>query len=151
MLRSLSTAHWPNLLVQQEVGVVTSFFHFRWSLISSNLTDKQPIERVKAFESTPLFASIHSETAAGGQTAPPSNTYTELHFTCFVAAPDASYRDYAKRVTAGETEIREPSTDGTGLRIVELDGSRSGPIDRGPIKNDFLTVCSNLSPRTQFI
>ena len=54
-----------------------------------------------------------------GQTAPPVDLNVDLHFTCFVEAPDPS---------AGYLR-----------RLIELDGSREGPMDHGPI-NDFLQV-----------
>nr|GAT42966.1 predicted protein [Mycena chlorophos] len=76
---------------------------------------KTPEERAKLLETTPLFETIHSEAASGGQSAVPTNLDTDLHFTCFVAAPAA----------------RGPGSEGAGLRVVELDGRRKGPIDRG--------------------
>ncbi|KAJ7355420.1 hypothetical protein DFH08DRAFT_912432 [Mycena albidolilacea] len=71
---------------------------------------KTPEERAKLLETTPLFADIHAQAASSGQTAVPTNLDTNLHFTCFVAAPSPS---------------------GEGPRVVELDGRRNGPIDRG--------------------
>ncbi|THH05178.1 hypothetical protein EW146_g9971 [Bondarzewia mesenterica] len=47
----------------------------------------------------------------------------DLHFTCFVQAPSASARE-------NETEPME-------MRLIELDGRRNGPIDRG-VCTDFL-------------
>ncbi|KAH8093748.1 cysteine proteinase [Cristinia sonorae] len=70
--------------------------------------DKTPEERAKLLETTPLFSSIHAEAASSGQTAVPTNLDTNLHFTCFVQAPSE-----------------------TGPRVVELDGRRTGPVDRG--------------------
>lgn len=89
-------------------------------------------------ESRPLFANIHAETAQEGQTAP--NIDTDLHFVCFVAAPDADLRKVAK----GETSPTDAAarTDGdqdTGIRLVELDGRRPGPIDHG-VCTDLLRV-----------
>ncbi|KAI0028684.1 peptidase C12 ubiquitin carboxyl-terminal hydrolase 1 [Vararia minispora EC-137] len=87
--------------------------------------DLSPLERAKALETTDLFASAHAEAAAGGQTiAPDASEDTNLHFTCFVRAPSAAER--ASRVVADEIE----------MRLVELDGRRAGPVDRG--------VCNNL-------
>ncbi|KAJ7695172.1 hypothetical protein B0H17DRAFT_1056689 [Mycena rosella] len=74
-------------------------------------TDKTPEERAKLLETTPLFADIHAQAASSGQSAVPTNLDTDLHFTCFVAAPSAG--------------------TGPGMRVVELDGRRNGPIDRG--------------------
>ncbi|TFK65943.1 peptidase C12, ubiquitin carboxyl-terminal hydrolase 1 [Pluteus cervinus] len=103
--------------------------------------DKTPQERAKLLETTPLFASIHAETASGGQTAVPTNLDTDLHFTCFVTAPEAEFRERAKKVTSGEVVETPPvegeAAQGTGMRLVELDGDRNGPIDRGEI-TDFL-------------
>ncbi|KAJ8597290.1 cysteine proteinase [Rhizopogon salebrosus TDB-379] len=79
--------------------------------------DKTPLERAKTLEETFLFEQIHTSAATSGQTAVPEDLDTDLHFTCFVRAPDA---------TARATE-----TQANGLRIIELDGGRDGPIDRG--------------------
>ena len=79
--------------------------------------DKTPLERAKFLETTDIFADIHAAAATGGQSAIPDNLDTDLHFTCFVQAPEASARE-AETVT-GE------------LRLIELDGRRMGPIDRG--------------------
>jgi len=78
-------------------------------------TDKTPEERAKLLETTPLFADIHAAAASSGQSAVPANLDTDLHFSCFVAAPSS----------------RGPTSDGASMRIVELDGRRNGPIDRG--------------------
>jgi len=82
-----------------------------------------PLERAKLLENTPLFKNIHAETAATGQTAPPEDLNVDLHFTCFVEAPDASVR----MKEGGESS----------QRLIELDGSRDGPMDHGPVE-DFL-------------
>ncbi|KAI0295359.1 peptidase C12 ubiquitin carboxyl-terminal hydrolase 1 [Multifurca ochricompacta] len=79
--------------------------------------DKTPLERAKFLESTELFADIHAAAAAGGQTSVPTDLDTDLHFTCFVQAPEASAR---------EAEIAT-----TRRRLIELDGGRAGPVDRG--------------------
>lgn len=72
-----------------------------------------PIERSKLLETTPLFASIHAQAASTGQTAVPTNLDTDYHFTCFVQ--------------------KEVEKDGViSKRLVELDGRRAGPVDRGP-------------------
>ncbi|KAF7294498.1 Ubiquitin carboxyl-terminal hydrolase [Mycena kentingensis (nom. inval.)] len=73
--------------------------------------DKNPDDRAQLLESTPHFTEIHAQAASEGQTAVPTNLKTNLHFTCFVSAP---------------------SPDGSGQqRVIELDGRRAGPIDRG--------------------
>lgn len=89
---------------------------------------KTPDERAKILETTPLFADIHARAASSGQTSVPQDLDTDLHFTCFVQAPDS--------------EAREPglgSAAGASMRLIELDGRRSGPIDRGP-STDLLSV-----------
>ncbi|KAF8498506.1 peptidase C12 ubiquitin carboxyl-terminal hydrolase 1 [Russula emetica] len=80
-------------------------------------SDKTPLERAKFLESTDIFTDIHAAAAAGGQTAVPDNLDTDLHFTCFVQAPEASARE--AEVATGER------------RLIELDGGRAGPVDRG--------------------
>ncbi|KLO11532.1 peptidase C12 ubiquitin carboxyl-terminal hydrolase 1 [Schizopora paradoxa] len=81
---------------------------------------KSPEERAKLLEETHLFANMHSEAASSGQSAVPSNLDTENHFTCFVQAP-----------SSGPDEARGAK----GMRLVELDGRRAGPIDRGASEN----------------
>ncbi|KAJ7918971.1 hypothetical protein B0H13DRAFT_2231061 [Mycena leptocephala] len=79
-------------------------------------TDKTPEERAKHDSS---LRDIHAAAATSGQSAVPTNLDTDLHFTCFVAAPSS----------------RGPSSEGSSMRIVELDGRRNGPIDRGECTN----------------
>jgi len=74
-------------------------------------------------ENEAFFKNIHAETAATGQTAPPEDLNVDLHFTCFVEAPDA--------------HARGSDSDERALRLIELDGSRGGPMDHGPV-DDFL-------------
>lgn len=83
--------------------------------------DKTPLERAKILETTSLFADLHHEAASGGQTnAAGADMNTNLHFTCFVQAP---------------------SVDSDGeMRLIELNGDRAGPLDRGP-STDLLKVC----------
>lgn len=76
---------------------------------------KTPEERAKLLETTPLFEKIHESAASSGQTAVPRDLDTDLHFTCFVKAPATD--------RAGEPTQR--------WRLIELDGGRLGPIDRG--------------------
>lgn len=90
-----------------------------------NLKDKTPVERANLLETTPLFADIHAEAASSGQTSVPTDLDTDLHFTCFVKAPEAGAR-------ATETPANK-------MRLIELDGGRIGPIDRGECK-DLLAV-----------
>src|SRR6201999_2176155 len=89
--------------------------------------DKTPLERTKILETTDLLANVHAEAAAGGQTAAPdASTHTDLHFTCFVSAPTA--------------EARMNQTPAGKMRLIELDGRRAGPVDRGEC-TDLLKVC----------
>ncbi|KAH9946529.1 peptidase C12, ubiquitin carboxyl-terminal hydrolase [Amylocystis lapponica] len=79
--------------------------------------DKTPEERAKTLETTPLFANIHAEAASGGQTSVPVDLNTDLHFTCFVKAPSPPRE--------------EGIVPDEAARVIELDGRRQGPIDRG--------------------
>ncbi|KAI5983158.1 hypothetical protein EDC04DRAFT_2592026 [Pisolithus marmoratus] len=84
---------------------------------------KTPLERSALLATTQLFASIHSSAATTGQTdVSKANMETNLHFTAFVRAPAASARETAEDVE---------------WRLIELDGRREGPIDRGKC-NDLL-------------
>lgn len=76
---------------------------------------KTPEERAKLLETTPLFGKIHESAASSGQTAVPQDLDTELHFTCFVKAPATEPASYPTQ----------------RWRLIELDGGRVGPIDRG--------------------
>lgn len=72
---------------------------------------KPPLECSKLFETTPLFADIHASVVTAGQSElPPNDDHVDQAYTCFVSAPG-----YGK----------------TGQRVVELDGARAGPVDRG--------------------
>ncbi|KIJ67336.1 hypothetical protein HYDPIDRAFT_84231 [Hydnomerulius pinastri MD-312] len=82
---------------------------------------KTPEERAKLLETTSLFEKIHATAASSGQTGVPQDLDTDLHFTCFVKAPTASAR------------LTETETD--QWRLIELDGGRNGPIDRGQCTN----------------
>ncbi|GLB43457.1 putative ubiquitin carboxyl-terminal hydrolase [Lyophyllum shimeji] len=86
---------------------------------------KTPEERAKHLETTPLFANIHAEAASGGQTAVPTDLDTDLHFTCFVQAGSPG-----------------------AYRIVELDGRRAGPVDRGALEKDLLTDVAKIVKET---
>ncbi|KAF8579880.1 cysteine proteinase [Ramaria rubella] len=73
--------------------------------------NKSSPERSKLFESTIIFANIHASVATVGQSVPPPNDDSvDQAYTCFISAP-------------GEGS--------TGRRVVELDGVRAGPVDRG--------------------
>ncbi|KAL0947865.1 hypothetical protein HGRIS_010500 [Hohenbuehelia grisea] len=109
-----------------------------------------PEERAHLLQTTPLFTSIHAETAATGQTAASeADMNTDLHFTVFVSAPEADFREKARiaGTEAGQAALEDAVKDAdkaaqegkesSGNRIIELDGDRQGPIDRGPC-NDLL-------------
>lgn len=102
-------------------------------------TEKTPEERADILQSRPLFTSIHAESAQEGQTAP--NVDTDLHFICFVAAPDADIRKAANTEEPTPQNADESAEGDTGMRLVELDGRRAGPIDHGICRN-LLEVCS---------
>jgi len=61
--------------------------------------DKSPEERGDLMLSTDLFTKIHLDSSALGQTSQPTSEEdgmnTDLHFTCFVAAPDGDVRKAA--------------------------------------------------------
>jgi ubiquitin carboxyl-terminal hydrolase L3 len=117
--------------------------------------DKTPVERAKALATTSLFANIHAESASStlNQTTPIMDT--ELHFTCFVEAPEADFRRIARNRDGEDAEEREKETEevargsGTGMRVIELDGRREGPIDHGECK-DLLKDAAHII-RTQYI
>ncbi|PCH44289.1 peptidase C12 ubiquitin carboxyl-terminal hydrolase 1 [Wolfiporia cocos MD-104 SS10] len=91
------------------------------ALFIEECKDKTPEERAQILETTPLFANIHADAASSGQTAAPDpNANTELHFTCFVQAPNPPRSDVASP---------DP------MRLLELDGRRVGPVDRGASTN----------------
>ncbi|KAF8970947.1 cysteine proteinase [Flammula alnicola] len=102
------------------------------------IIEQNPLERAQLLATTPLFANIHAESAGTGQSAPTIDT--DLHFTCFVAAPDSDIRKAAQ----GEELSDKVKSDKTvsGMRLVELDGRRVGPIDRGECR-DLLTDVAN--------
>ncbi|KAG6337192.1 hypothetical protein ID866_1906 [Astraeus odoratus] len=82
--------------------------------------DKTPLERADLLRTTSLFSSIHASAATSGQTdASTADMNTNLHFTTFVRAP----APYAR--------ARVHEEEGVEWRVVELDGRRVGPIDRG--------------------
>ena len=96
--------------------------------------DKTPEERAEHLSTSPLIASVHAETANTSQFAP--TTDTDLHFTCFIEAPDQDFRKVARREDVDESSVTEPTT---GMMLIELDERRVGPIDRGECQ-DLLSV-----------
>lgn len=116
------------------------------------LTDKTPDERAKTLENFSAIAEIHTQYAQGGQSSVPEDLEVDYHFTCFVVAPEAEVRaraaaaptssepDPGAAAPAGAGDAVTESTDNTsGMRLIELDGTRGGPIDRGECK-DLLRV-----------
>jgi len=93
--------------------------------------DKTPLERAQALATTSHFANIHAEIAEAGQTQ--HNIDTNLHFTCFVKAPDADIRQEAEGKVPDPVAVNNKTS--TGMRLIELDGRREGPIDRGECKD----------------
>ncbi|KAI0080146.1 cysteine proteinase [Panus rudis PR-1116 ss-1] len=82
---------------------------------------KIPLERARLLETTPLFSKIHAAAASEGQTtAPAADAEVEFHFTCFIAAPDPEQL---------ASNVNDPTRG--SKRLIELDGDRNGPIDRG--------------------
>lgn len=124
--RALS--HNSSTLVQASSPLAPSS-HYRIILIHSPwfpfFSEQTPLERARFLETTEIFADIHASVATGGQTAVPDKLDTDLHFTCFVQAPEASVRE--AEVATGER------------RLIELDGRRAGPVDRGK-STDLLKV-----------
>ncbi|KAF7424806.1 ubiquitinyl hydrolase 1 [Pleurotus ostreatus] len=101
-----------------------------------------PDERAHLLETTTLFSHIHADTASQGQSAVTDEVMnTDLHFAAFVAAPEPDLREKAStgqgvaEAAAADDAVKD--TKATGMRLIELDGTRSGPLDRGPC-NDFL-------------
>lgn len=96
--------------------------------------DKTPLERSALLATTPLFASIHSSAATAGQTdASTADMETNLHFTAFVRAPAPSARAHERKVAGDAEFVVEPgeTAENVEWRLIELDGRREGPIDRG--------------------
>jgi ubiquitin carboxyl-terminal hydrolase L3 len=109
--------------------------------------DKTPIERARHLETTPLFASIHAELASGGQTQVPTNLDTDLHFTCFVQVPTSEKT--RETADAGVGAGKEIQSSRGKMRLIELDGGRRGPIDRGECK-DLLKDVAKIIKATYF-
>ena len=77
-----------------------------------------PLQRSKLLEESEIFANIHSDAAHGGQTvAPSADEEPPFAYTCFVQAPSPA------------------SIPGGGHRLLELNGARDGPVDRGTCEN----------------
>ncbi|KAI6127019.1 hypothetical protein F5141DRAFT_369361 [Pisolithus sp. B1] len=110
---------------------------------------KTPLERSALLATTPLFASIHSSAAMAGQTdASTADMQTTLHFTAFVRAPAASARAHEREGEGDGERIVEPGETAKNVewRLIELDGRREGPIDRGKC-SDLLKDAANYVDR----
>ncbi|KAG9046661.1 ubiquitinyl hydrolase 1 [Tulasnella sp. UAMH 9824] len=122
------------LWIKQKIANACGTIGLLHALLNSNLTIDptsalatfreqairlSPEDRADLLANTTLFAQVHQEAATSAQSssAVPTNLDTSLHFTCFIQAPS-------------------PKTPGE-KRILEMDGRRAGPIDRG-VSSDFL-------------
>jgi len=95
--------------------------------------DKSPLDRARLLETTSLFGDIHASVAGEGQSAVPSaGVRVGQAYTCFVVAPKTTQKEEATNANVSGDEA--PSS--IGQRIVELDGTRTGPVDHG--------VCTDL-------
>ncbi|WOO85633.1 Ubiquitin carboxyl-terminal hydrolase isozyme L3 [Vanrija pseudolonga] len=74
---------------------------------------RRALDRAKLLDEADFFESAHTAAAQAGQSAVPDDLDVDTHFIAFVQARNAK----------GE------------LRVVELDGGREGPFDRGPSKD----------------
>ena len=98
------------------------------NLWSSPISDKTPLGRANFLESRPL-CNIHAAAAAGGQTAVPADLDTDLHFTCFVQAPEASAREV--EIATGERRLIELDWPPSGAcRSRRVDGPAEGAYYR---------------------
>ncbi|TCD67604.1 ubiquitinyl hydrolase 1 [Steccherinum ochraceum] len=102
------------------------FGHDTWLYqLANECKGKDGYERAKILESSNTLAEIHHEAATGGQSITPQlEDKVEFGYTCFVEAPD-------------------PSAPGNGkTRIIELDGGRNGPVDKGDCRSFLEDVTS---------
>ncbi len=77
-----------------------------------------PLQRSKLLEESDIFANIHADAANSGQTtAPSADVEPPFAFTCFIRAPSPA------------------SVQTGGFRLLELNGARDGPVDRGDCEN----------------
>ncbi|KAJ8523142.1 hypothetical protein ONZ45_g377 [Pleurotus djamor] len=117
---------------------------------------KTPDERAHLLETTPLFTNIHTNTAQQGQSIVTDEVMdTPLHYSAFVTAPEPDLRKKASEggvaavaldsdssVAESESTLKEAAEamagrpkDSSGMRLIELDGERVGPLDRGECKD----------------
>ncbi|KIM74816.1 hypothetical protein PILCRDRAFT_827874 [Piloderma croceum F 1598] len=93
--------------------------------------DKSSFDRGKHLGNSPLLRDIHASLAREGQSAPPLRDNVDQAYTCFVVAPSPP-----GAVSEAASNSDADATNSTPQRIVELDGTRAGPVDRG--------VCTDL-------
>ena len=78
-----------------------------------------PQDRARVLESMSEFAEIHAKASVSGQSAVPAEDDETQHYTCFVSVP----------------EVMRQKTPTGRLRVIELNGGRKGPVDRGECTN----------------
>lgn len=89
---------------------------------------KSPQECSQLLEDSQALEDVHVSVSTNGQSAiPPSDAHVDGAYTSFISAP---------AIASGEASV--------GRRVVELDGVRAGPVDRGEC-TDLLEVCAVLS------
>ncbi|KAM6499043.1 cysteine proteinase [Amanita muscaria] len=112
---------------------------------------KTPLERAHLLETTPLFTEIHAELAEEGQTPVPTNLDTDLHFTCFILTPSQEKREIASSGVDTGKSGKEIQVTGSKMRLIELDGTRQGPVDRGESsEHDFLKDVGKIIKKIYF-
>ncbi|THU98639.1 cysteine proteinase [Dendrothele bispora CBS 962.96] len=90
--------------------------------------NKPTSERPKVLENSPKFAEIHASVANAGQCRPAeTDEHPDQGYICFVVAPGP-----------------KNSEGSSQSRVVELDGGRAGPVDRGECGDDLLLAVVRL-------
>lgn len=88
-------------------------------------------ERIHLLETNKAFADAHAQAAIAGQSTDADCEHPPHAYTCFIQAHDAS--------------TENPKLDDSCKRLIELNGGRNGPIDRGP-STDLLRVSKPFIP-----
>ncbi|KIJ92788.1 hypothetical protein K443DRAFT_113026, partial [Laccaria amethystina LaAM-08-1] len=117
--------------------------------IAHSTSDKTPEERPHLLETTPLFTSIHAESAESGQNPPDPDA--SFHFTCFVAAPEVEFREIASSEKPVPNAEDLAKSTGTGMRLVELNGMRVGPVDHGECTDLLVLVRTGYLARNESV
>jgi ubiquitin carboxyl-terminal hydrolase L3 len=82
-------------------------------------------DRAKLLEDAEFFSTTHTNLAQQGQSSVPEDLDVDNHFICFVEAVNA--KGYVVSTLPMISNV-----DGfRDKRVVELDGGRNGPLDRG--------------------